>query len=164
MRPSGSCVIEETIMKRLLIIPGIALLLLLAACAAATRLTSSVTTQTGTGLVQGKFVMEGGPIGPGGQQPGERPISGLVTFNGGPGDVIHFRVDRSGAFSIRLPDGTYAVTGRSPSVIQVSNGGVVSASGQVVKGSQSEPACSPPLSVTVTPQHTSHLTLTCTVP
>jgi hypothetical protein len=156
-------------MKRLLIVPGLAAVLLSAACAANTQVTSStqptssVTTQTGTGLVQGKFIREGGPMGPGGQQPAVR-LSGTVAFNGGPGDVVRFHVGKSGAFSLRLPAGTYAVTGRTPSIMQVSNGAVVSAKGQVIKGHGTETVCSVPLSVTVTPQHTSKITLICVVP
>ncbi len=151
-------------MKRVAIIPGLTALLFLAACSSASQLTSSVTTVTGTGLVSGKFVMEGGPIRPDGQQPGPRPISGSVTFNGGPGDVIHIRVDQTGAFSLRLPAGRYAVTGRSPSIIQVSNDGEVNAKGQVIKGRGTETVCSSPVSVTVAAQRTAHLTLTCFVP
>jgi hypothetical protein len=151
-------------MKRLLIIPGLASVLLSAACAANTQLTASVTTHTGTGVVQGTFVREGGPIGPGGQQPPELRLSGSVAFNGGPGNVIRLRVGKTGAFSLRLPAGTYAVTGRTPSIIEVSNGGVVNAKGQVIKGHGTESVCSVPLSVTVTPQHTSRITLTCVVP
>lgn len=151
-------------MMRLLIIPGLAAVLLSAACAANTQLTSSVTTQTGTGLVQGKFIREGGPLGPGGQQPAVLRLSGTVAFNGGPGDVVRLHVGKSGAFSLRLPAGTYAVTGRTPSIMEVSNGAVVNAKGQVVKGHGTETVCSVPLSVTVTPQHTSKITLTCVVP
>src|SRR6516225_12322407 len=38
------------------------------------------TVHPATGHLAGKLVMEGGPLGPGGQQPGERPMSGTVTF------------------------------------------------------------------------------------
>jgi hypothetical protein len=114
--------------------------------------------------VTGKLVREGGPLGPGGQQPGERPLSGSVAFSGGPGEVIHVRVGESGAFSLRLPAGTYAVTGRSPSIITVSNGGMVNAQGQVIKGHATVSVCSTPASVTMTPPHTARLTLTCVVP
>jgi hypothetical protein len=87
-----------------------------------------------------------------------------VAFTGGPGDVVRLRVGKSGAFSLRLPAGTYAVTGRTPSIVEVSNGGAINAQGQVIKGHGTEAVCSVPLSVTVTPQHTSKITLTCVVP
>ncbi len=47
--------------------------LVVAGCGAA------LATAPATGHVAGKRVMEGGPMGPGGKQPGERPISGTVT-------------------------------------------------------------------------------------
>src|ERR1700721_4537191 len=67
-----------------------------------------------TGHVTGRLLIEGGPLGPGGQQPGERPIPGTVTFTAAghrPGQV---GVGASGKFSAALPPGRYRVTGRSP--------------------------------------------------
>jgi hypothetical protein len=121
-------------------------LLLLAGCAA------TAATGQPTGHVSGRFLMEGGPLGPGGQQPRERAISGRVTFTGAGGHDVTVRVGRSGAFSAQLPAGRYEVSGRSPSLVEVSD------------GSGLEPPCSPPLSVTVTAGHTATIAVTCIVP
>ena len=62
------------------------------------------------------------------------------------------RAGSSGTFSVRLPAGTYDVLGRSPHVIEVSDGVL-------------RPApCSQQVSVTVTPRHTTRITLICIVP
>jgi hypothetical protein len=109
-------------------------LLLLAGCAA------TAATGQPTGDVSGRFLMEGGPLGPGGQQPPERAISGRVTFTAAGGHDVTVRVGR------------YEVSGRSPSLVEVSD------------GSDLELPCSPPLSVTVTAGHTATITVTCIVP
>ena len=96
--------------------------------------------------------MEGGPLGPGGQQPGERPIPGAVTFTGGHQRVtVH--VGKSGTFSVRLAPGRYQVCGRSPS-IEVSNG----------PDSEKEPPCAEPLSATVAAGRTATITVALIVP
>ena len=125
--------------------------LLLTGCGAATA------GQTGgqapaRGHLPGKLVMEGGPLGPGGKQPGERPISGAVTFTAAGHRQVTVKVGRSGAFSVWLPPGRYQVSGRSPSIVEEGSGG------------ERELPCSPPLPVTVTAQHPATVTVACIVP
>ena len=62
------------------------------------------------GHVTGGLLIEGGPIGPGGQQPGERPIPGTVTFAAAGHRPVSVRVGGSGKFSAWLPPGRYRVT------------------------------------------------------
>ena len=112
-----------------------------------------------TGHLTGRFVMWGGPISPGGQQPGERPIPGTVTLTAAGHHTVTIQVGDSGRFSVWLPPGRYQVSGRSPYIeeattAQVGNG---SAQGQ-------ELPCSQPLTVTITALHTAAITLTCIVP
>jgi len=99
--------------------------------------------------------MEGGPSGPGGQQPKVRPIPGLVEFTADH-RVTKVPVGRSGRFSVSLPPGTYRVAGRSPRITQVSD--------TAPDGEGRELPCSLPLSVTVTPHGSAAVTLTCAVP
>ena len=106
-----------------------------------------------TGHLTGRFVMEGGPIGPAGQQPGERPIPGTVTFTAAGRPTVTIQVGDSGRFSVWLPTGRYQVSGRSPDIEE----GTGSGPGR-------ELPCSQPLSVTITAQHASAITLTCIVP
>jgi hypothetical protein len=156
-------------MKRLRVVIGAIAVLVLVGCAAAHRSTSSHGTAvrgraSTRGTVTGRLLLEGGPLGPGGQQPGARPIPGSVRFAGGPGRAVQVRVGHSGTFSVRLRSGTYHVSGRSPAVIQVSNGAVIGAKGQLVSGSKHELSCSEPLSVTVTARQPARITVTCIVP
>ncbi len=132
-------------MKRLLVTVSLAALPL-AACAGVPGPASA------RGTVTGRLMLEGGPVSPGGRLPGQRPIPGTVQFTDGhhPPAVAH--VDSSGDFSVSLPAGRYAVSGRSPRVIQVSD------------GANHEAPCSQPVSVTVTPRHTTRVALTCIVP
>jgi hypothetical protein len=111
------------------------------------------TTSSATGRVTGKLVMEGGPIGPGGQQPGERPIPGTVTFTEAGRRPVNVEVKTSGEFSAWLPPGRYHVTGRSPDVITVTS-----------SGRHLEQTCSQPSSVTVRARHTVTITVACIVP
>jgi hypothetical protein len=156
-------------MNRLRVVIGVVAVLLLAACAAAA---SSTSPQGGTvsghaaslGTVTGKFLLEGGPIGPGGQQPRNRPIAGSVRFAAATGRATEVRVGKSGTFTVRLPPGRYHVSGRSPSVIQVSNGADIGANGQMISGTKHELPCSRPLSVTVTAGRTARIAVTCIVP
>ena len=67
----------------------------------------------------------------------------------GPHQLATVRVGNPGTFSVMLPAGIYHVSGRSPHVIEVSNG--------QVPGTQ-------PLSVTVIPRHATKIALTCIVP
>ena len=116
------------------------------------------------GTVTGRFLLEGGPIGPDGQQPRNRPIAGSVRFKARTGRATEVRVGKSGTFSISLPPGRYHVSGRSPSVIQVSNGADIGADGQMISGTKHELPCSQPLSVTVTAGRTAKIAVTCIVP
>jgi hypothetical protein len=144
-------------MKRLKAIVAVSAVMLTAACAtsdlpASARGAASDLPASARGVVTGKLLIEGGPIGPGGQQPGERPIPGTVQFTASGRRPVTVRADSSGTFSVTLPAGTYDVSGRSPRLTDASNG-----------GSRQTP-CSQPLSVSVTPQHTTTITLTCIVP
>ena len=100
----------------------------------------------------GKLVMEGGPLGPDGQQPGERPMSGTVTFTAAGHRAITVEVGSSGKFSVPLPPGRYRVSGRSPDIMEV-NG-----------GHSRELPCSQPASVVVRAGSTATITLACVVP
>jgi hypothetical protein len=120
--------------------------LLMAGCAATGRQAPT------TGHLTGRLVMEGGPLGPGGQQPGERPVPGSVTFTAGHQRVT-VQVGSSGSFSVRLAPGRYQVCGRSPS-IEVSNG----------PDSEKEAPCAEPLSATVTAGRTAAITVALIVP
>jgi hypothetical protein len=134
-------------MNRLTACAGALAVLLLAACGATagTGVTGTgtgvatatgVTTGTGATLVSGRLVLEGGPLRPGGRQPGERPIQGAVTFTAAGQQRITVQVGRSGTFSVALAAGTYHVSGRSPAVVEVS-----------ADGTEHETACSQPLVV-----------------
>ena len=128
---------------------------LLAALALAGCATASHASQDGpvTGHLTGTFVIEGGPIGAGGQQPKERPIPGTVVVAEGGHAVVKIAVGGSGRFSAWLRPGRYQVSGRSPDIEQATAGG----QGQ-------ELPCSAPLTVTITAGHTANVTLVCPVP
>jgi hypothetical protein len=92
-------------------------------------------------------------VGAGGRQPGERPIPGTILFTAAARHrLITARAGKSGTFTVRLPPGTYQVSGRSPRVMEVSN------------GTSRQTPCSQPRSVTVTARHTVKITLACIVP
>jgi hypothetical protein len=97
--------------------------------------------------------MEGGPVRPGGDQPGERPLRGTVTFTAAGERTVSVPVGRAGTFSVALAPGAYHVSGRSPQIMEVSSG-----------GAQQETVCSQPLTVHVTGQHTLKIAVTCIVP
>ncbi len=105
-----------------------------------------------TGHLAGKLVMEGGPMGPGGKQPGERPMSGTVTFTSAGHQAVTVTVGSSGQFSVRMPPGRYQVSGRSPDVMQADG------------GHGRELPCSRPASVVVSAGSTATITLACIVP
>jgi len=105
-----------------------------------------------TGHVAGRLVMEGGPLGPSGKQPGERPMSGTVTFSVAGHQVVSVKVGPSGTFSAPLPPGRYQLSGRSADITEADG------------GTTREPPCSSPASATVTAGHTVTVTLTCVVP
>ena len=121
--------------------------------------TGTVTTGTGTTTVartttvSGRFLMEGGPVRPGGDQPRERPLRGTVTFTAAGERTVSVPVGRAGTFSVALAAGTYHVSGRSPEIMEVSSG-----------GAQHETVCSQPLTLHVTGQHTLKVAVTCIVP
>ena len=102
--------------------------------------------------VTGRLTIEGGAISPDGRLPAKRPIPGTVQFAGGRRQPVLVRVGSSGNFSVSLLPGSYTATGRSPRVIEVSN------------GTDHEATCSQPLSVTVRPRRTTRIALTCIVP
>jgi len=116
------------------------------------------------GRVTGRLLVEGGPVGPGGRQPGARPIRGMVTFTTAGHRPVQARAGRSGVFSVRLPPGRYRVLGRSPEILTVSNGATVSATGGLISGTSWETPCSMPVSVTVTAHHTVTAAVICPVP
>ncbi len=105
------------------------------------------------GHLNGRFVMEGGALGPGGQQPGERPLSGTVTFATAGQRPVTVQVGASGAFSVLLPPGTYQVSGRSPA-IETANG----------SSGWQERTCSGLVSATVAAGRTTMVMVTCIVP
>ena len=105
------------------------------------------------GRVTGKFLMEGGPMGPGARQPGERPLPGTVTFTAAGHRPVDVRVGASGKFSAWLAPGRYRVAGRSPDIETVTS-----------SGQDLEQTCSQPLSVTVSARHTTAITVVCSVP
>src|SRR5689334_6200490 len=121
--------------------------------------TGTVTTGTGTTTVArtttvtGRFLMEGGPVRPGGDQPRERPLRGMVTFTAAGERTVSVPVGGAGTFSVALAAGTYHVSGRSPEIMEVSSG-----------GAQHETVCSEPLTLHVTGQHTLKVAVTCIVP
>ena len=120
--------------------------------------------QPAAGRVAGRLLLEGGPIRPDGQQPGPRSIRGVVTFTIAGDRPVTVRVGPSGIFSVGLPVGRYRVSGRSPAVMTVSNGAVVSERGRVLSGTEWEGPCSLPLSVTVSAHHTARAAVICAVP
>src|SRR6516225_6501719 len=62
------------------------------------------------GHVTGRLVLEGGPVRPGGRQPGPRAIPGVVTFTIAGHRPVRVRAGRSGIFTVRLPPGRYRVS------------------------------------------------------
>ena len=116
------------------------------------------------GRVTGRLLLEGGPIRPGGRQPGPRPIRGVLTFTTAGHRPVRARAGRTGVFFVRLPPGRYRVSARSPMVLTVSNGAAVTDSGQLLAGREWQRPCSFPLSVTVTARHTTRAAVICPVP
>lgn len=101
-------------MSRLQAVTGVAAIVLLSACAPALAHAPAVVHAPASGTATGKLQIEGGPISPGGQQPGKRPVPGTVRFTSTRQHRVTVRVGNSGAFSVHLPPGTYAVCSRSP--------------------------------------------------
>ena len=132
--------------------------LLLTGCAAAGTAEHAAGHTPGgpdraTGHVTGRLLIEGGPIGPGGQQPGERPIPGTVTFTAAGHRPVAVGVGASGTFSAWLPPGRYQVAARSPDIETVTG-----------SGQDLQQTCSQPLSVTVSARHAATVAVVCIVP
>ena len=128
------------------LISGVLLTGLAAGCA------SAGAQEPAPGHLKGKLVMEGGPLGPGGKQPGERAMSGTVTVTAAGHQPVTVTVGSSGTFSVPLPPGRYQVSGRSPDVREVDG------------GRSRELPCSQPTSAVITAGQTATITLTCVVP
>ena len=132
--------------------------LLLTGCTAASA-AEHATGQTAAGSpramgqVSGRLLIEGGPVSPYGQQPGERPIPGTVTFTTARHRPVSVGVGASGRFSVWLPPGRYQAAGRSPDIITVTD-----------SGRDLEQTCSAPVSVTVNARHTATIAVVCIVP
>ena len=92
-------------------------------------------------------------MSPSGQQPGERPIPGTVTFTAAGHWPVAVKVGASGAFSAWLPRGRYQVTARSPDIITVTD-----------SGQDEVQTCSQPVSVTVSARYAATLAVVCIVP
>jgi len=128
------------------LISGVLLTGLAAGCA------SAGAQPPASGHLRGKLVMEGGPLGPGGKQPGERPMSGTVTFTAAGHQPVTVKVGASGTFSVPLPPGRYHVSGRSSDVMEIDG------------GRSRELPCSQPTSAVVAAGQTATITLACVVP
>jgi hypothetical protein len=61
-------------------------------------------------------------MGPGGKQPGERPMSGTVTLTATGQQPVTVKVGSSGTFSVTLPPGRYRASGTSPEITEVDGG------------------------------------------
>src|SRR4029077_11012655 len=118
----------------------------------ATGCASAAAQPPASGHLAGRLVMEGGPLGPGGQQPGERGMCGTVAATAAGHQPVTVTVGSSGTFSVPLPPGRYQVSGRSPEVMEIDG------------GHSREVPCSQPISGVVTAGHTATMTLTCVVP
>jgi hypothetical protein len=110
-------------------------------------------SQTAAGRLTVRMIMEGGPMGADGKQPGPRPISGTVTITAAGRSPVTVAVGSSGTRSVPLPPGRYQVTGRSPALMTVDD-----------QGHSREDPFSPPASAIVTAGHTATVTLGAIVP
>jgi hypothetical protein len=132
---------------------GVPAVLLVSACAGTAAPVAADSAIHGTGTVRGTYEMEGGPIQPGsGSQPPVRPLPGVVIFQNRDARVS-VRAGKTGRFSVRLPAGSYAVSGRSPSIRE-----------QLPDGHVIEGRCSSPLTVRVHAGKTERITVMCPVP
>jgi hypothetical protein len=156
-------------MNRPLACAAIVAVLLLAGCGTRggpgpVRAQGADGRQPAAGRVTGRLLLEGGPVRPGGRQPGPRPIRGVLTFITPGHRPVRARAGRTGVFSVRLAPGRYRVSGRSPAVMTLSNGAAVTDSGLLLSGTEWENPCSFPLSVTVTAHRTTRVAVICPVP
>lgn len=94
------------------------------------------------GRVVGKFEREGGPIGPGGQQPPVVPLAGTIVFWRRAHRTVRVHAGKSGRFSVRLAPGSYKVWGRTEGL----------------------PACRLPGRLKVTAGRKRHIVVACIVP
>jgi hypothetical protein len=131
---------------------GLAAMPLLAGCAASLAHDAAGRADPARGTVTGRMVREGGPIGPGGQQPGIHPITGTVRFTGRQHQVVTVRTSKAGRFSVRLAPGRYQVSDHSPRLLLVGANGI------------SHQTWSRPVVVTVTAHHITRVTLATLVP
>jgi hypothetical protein len=134
-------------MRRAMTQATLAVMLLSAACTPA-----AASPAVPQGIITGRLLIEGGPLGPGGQQPGMRPIPGTIRFTSGLHQRITVRVNNSGRFRLQLPSGRYEVSDRSPALLQAGTDGT---------GRQT---WSRPVPVTATGHHTTRINLTTIVP
>jgi len=130
----------------------LAVMPLLAGCAASLAQDAAGRADPARGTVTGRMVREGGPIGPGGQQPGVHPIPGTVRFTGRQHQVVMVRTSKAGRFSVRLPPGRYQVSDRSPRILLVGSNGI------------GHKTWSRPVTVTVSGHHVTRITLVIAVP
>lgn len=107
----------------------------------------------GEGRVIGTFIRAGGPLGPGGTQPRDRPLMGTVQFLAAHHRMVAVRVGRAGGFSVWLRAGTYWVSGRSPSIVEV-----------LASGATRESPCSAQHQIVVVKGRALRITVTCVVP
>ena len=112
----------------------------------------TVPRRQATGAVAGTFEGVGGPavIKNGVPQTPVFPLSGTVTFTDAGGHATLFTIGAAGTFSVRLPAGTYRVSGRTPSVSAVNK-----------DGSTTPIPCSLPQTIQVRPSQTTRITVTC---
>ena len=109
--------------------------------------------QGGDGKVVGTFVRVGGPLGQGGTQPPDVPLSGTVQFTAAHRRTVAAWVGKSGRFSVWLPAGAYRVFGRSPSMV-----------GLLASGAEREDTCALEVPVTVVAGRALQIAVACTVP
>jgi hypothetical protein len=69
------------------------------------------------GIISGVLERVGGPIGSGGQQPTIHPVSGTVTFTSQRHGTFTAQAGSNGQFSMKLPIGSYHLSGQSPKVM-----------------------------------------------
>jgi hypothetical protein len=121
---------------------------LVAGCGTAGQSMQGTGTVQQTGTVQGTFERAGGPAIPtnGKIETPVVPLSGTVTFTGAGGQKFSVSVGSSGAFSMQLAAGSYAVSGVSG---QIGEGGL---------------ACSAPVTAHVQAGETAHILVVCPVP
>ena len=110
----------------------------------------TVSSPPALGTVTGRAQLGGGALGPGGAQPRDRSLPGMVEFEsaGRTHRLVTVAAGLSGTFFARLAPGTYRVTVRE----------------QLSDGRFREQPCAAPQTVTVVAGRTAAVTLTCIVP